>query len=256
MLADVAQQHRNGQPAADGGGDYTRHQRGGNALGPHSLRHLDNNGGQRDRHTHEKAETRRTGAIELQQSPGRNGGARARDAGNQRQHLGTAHNDRITHGDFVEHPCAYAPAINGPQEDAHDHERHADNRGRAKRRFGEIVQQQPANTTGNGGDTEIDEALVVYGFDTARGGHVPCTLRYVDPLGAKIPPEREEGSQMQRHIKGKPGICPPKQVRGERQMRRAGNRQQFGKSLHEAQHHGLKNRHAVTLGLKEAVIGP
>ena len=61
---------------------------------------------------------------------------------------------------------------------------------------------------------------------------------------------------MQRHIKGKPGIRPPEKVRSERQMRRTGDRQQFGKSLHEAQHHGLKNRHAVTRGLKEMVIGP
>ncbi len=65
-------------------------------------------------------------------------------------------------------------------------------------------------------------------------------LRELKPLGPEVQQQRDERSQMQRHVEAQPRIFPAEKPRCQRQVRRTGNRQKFGDALYGSQDDRLK----------------
>ena len=198
----------------------------------------------RDRQQERVASGRR--AVEVEQQAGRDRGARAADAGDERERLRAADEHAVAQGEVLQRPApARAAALGLEQDDAEQDHRHADELEGAELVLDRVLEGEPEH--GDRGRAEEDvpaepATRPVAERGVAQARHPAAGDR--PQLTAEVHEDREHRAELHDGGEGGAGVLPAEEGRDDPQVGGAGDGQELRQALHDPEHDGLEGVHA------------
>ena len=175
------------------------------------------------------------GAVQIPQQPGADGDPAAGNAGDQRQSLGGAYNQRIGGRDVAQILLAGALAVGPPHEQAHQDQHAADQvLVVAPDVLGQILDQQAGDAGGDGTEHQQPQQLRV-AANRRVGTHIQAEALgdHLDPIAEEVYDHRRHRSHVQGDVEAQALVVPAQEPGNERQVRRAADREELGQALND-----------------------
>jgi hypothetical protein len=183
--------------------------------------------------------------------PGRrDGDARPRRAGDQRQRLPEPHRPGVLQRPGLGGACLGAFLIGPPEHEAEDQHRPADHGGGAHQ-FVEPGQlhREAGDDDRHGGDAEAEREPGVLVLDLPAQ-HLRHTVQRARDIAAEVEDHGGQRADMHRDIDRQALILEPGKIGQQDQMARRGNRQELGEPLDDRDKKQVEDRHRQ--GIRES----
>ena len=246
VVRDPAQQPRDrGVPDDEGEDRGERRGAGRRPTAVPDVAQLEEPGEDDRRDREQEGVARRRRAVEVQQEPGRDRGARAADPGDEREGLGAADEHAVAEGEVLERPGPAPAALGLEQHDAEEDHRHADELERAELVLDRVLEGEAEETDR---DRAQDEVPAEPGLLRAADGGVPQpghpALGDGPQLTAEVHEDREHRPELHDGRERGPRVLPAEEGGDDPQVGGARDGQELRQALHDPEHDGLKGIHA------------
>jgi hypothetical protein len=134
-----------------------------------------------------------------------------------------------------------AHAVHPPQQEPEHHQHRRLERQRPQQRVRRVLEQKSGNRRRHRGDHQLRDHAPRAGLRGLRARH--GIAREPDERPAKRGEQREQRAPMQRDVERDAGVRPAKQRRDRVQVGAARDREEFGETLHDAEHGSLERGH-------------